>query len=92
LKAYIKTKALLLEHKEGLGKLAQLLLDKEVIFKEDMESIFGKRPYTSESAEEVQNAISIANAQKNGHTNSSSEAANTEISSGLGTPDSINNN
>jgi ATP-dependent metalloprotease FtsH len=90
--AYIKTKALLLEHKEGLGKLAQLLLDKEVIFKEDMESIFGKRPYTSESAEEVQNAISIANAQKNGHTNSSSEVANTEITTGLGTPDIINNN
>jgi ATP-dependent metalloprotease FtsH len=65
--AYIKTKQLLIEHKEGLSKLANLLLEKEVIFKEDMESIFGKRLYTSESAEEVQNAISeTAALSKNG--------------------------
>ncbi len=39
---------LLTENKERLSKLAQLLLDKEVIFKEDLETIFGKRPYDKE--------------------------------------------
>jgi cell division protease FtsH len=66
--AYKKTKLLLLEHKECLGKLAQLLLEKEVIFKEDMESVFGKRPFTSEAAEQVQDAISNNHSSKNGQS------------------------
>ncbi len=79
--AYKKTKQLLLEHKEGLGKLAQLLLEKEVIFKEDMESIFGKRPFTSEAAEQVQNAISSNHTSKNGAANKEqiAEASTPEI-------------
>ncbi|PKD18256.1 peptidase M41 [Salegentibacter salinarum] len=36
---------LLTEHKDKLGQLADILLDKEVIFKDDLETIFGKRPY-----------------------------------------------
>lgn len=43
--AYERTKKLLLESQEKLQKLANLLLEKEVIFKEDLESIFGKRPW-----------------------------------------------
>lgn len=43
--AYAKTKQILLSNKEKLTLLAQKLLDKEVIFKEDLEDIFGKRPY-----------------------------------------------
>ena len=31
------------EHADGLGKLADKLLEKEVIFAEDLEKIFGKR-------------------------------------------------
>ena len=42
--AYVRTKGILLERKEELTKLAELLLEKEVIFKEDVENIFGKRP------------------------------------------------
>ena len=34
---------LLEKHKEGLTELAELLLEKEVIFSEDVEKIFGKR-------------------------------------------------
>ncbi len=32
-------------NKEGLRKLADLLLDKEVIFSDDLETVFGKRPW-----------------------------------------------
>ena len=42
---------MLLEHKEGHNQLAQLLIEKEVIFAEDVEKIFGKRPWTSRSEE-----------------------------------------
>ncbi len=43
--AYIRTKNILLEHKDQLNLLAGALLEKEVIFKEDLEQIFGKRPF-----------------------------------------------
>jgi cell division protease FtsH len=43
--AYKKTYTLLSEHREGLGQLAELLLEKEVIFSEDLERIFGKRKF-----------------------------------------------
>ena len=32
------------EHREGLIELAELLLEREVVFTEDVERIFGKRP------------------------------------------------
>jgi AFG3 family protein len=46
--AYIKTKELIKTHKEQLIEVAQQLLDKEVIFKEDLERIMGKRPFEKE--------------------------------------------
>lgn len=48
---YARAKALLQEHKEGHNQLAQLLIDREVIFAEDVEKIFGKRPWASRSEE-----------------------------------------
>jgi len=39
---------LLEHHKDKLTQLAEILLDKEVIFKDDLERIFGKRPYYKE--------------------------------------------
>lgn len=48
---YERAKALLSEHKEGHNKLAELLIEKEVIFAEDVEAIFGKRPWASRSEE-----------------------------------------
>jgi cell division protease FtsH len=42
--AYENTKQLLRQNKESLVRIAELLLKKEVIFKEDLESILGKRP------------------------------------------------
>lgn len=43
--AYQRAKTILIENKDKLVKLANLLLEKEVIFREDLEKIFGKRPY-----------------------------------------------
>ncbi|MBO5061568.1 MAG: ATP-dependent zinc metalloprotease FtsH [Prevotella sp.] len=48
---YERAKQLLTEHKEGHNKLAQLLIEREVIFAEDVENIFGKRPWVSRSQE-----------------------------------------
>lgn len=41
--AYDRAKKVLIDNKEGLIQLAELLLEKEVIFSDDLEKIFGKR-------------------------------------------------
>jgi cell division protease FtsH len=51
--AYARTKKILQEHQGELKKLAELLLEKEVIFKEDLEKIFGKRAYEESRTEEL---------------------------------------
>ncbi len=43
--AYTRAIETLEEHKEGLEKLAAVLLEKEVIFSDDLEAVFGKRPW-----------------------------------------------
>ncbi|BEH00460.1 ATP-dependent zinc metalloprotease FtsH [Bacteroides sedimenti] len=48
---YERAKKILFEHKEQHNELANLLIEKEVIFTEDMEHIFGKRPWASRSVE-----------------------------------------
>jgi cell division protease FtsH len=48
---YERAKEMLTLHKEGHNALAKLLMEKEVIFAEDMERIFGKRPWASRSEE-----------------------------------------
>ena len=48
---YERAKKILLEHAEGHAQLAQVLIDREVIFTEDVEQIFGKRPWASRSEE-----------------------------------------
>jgi ATP-dependent metalloprotease FtsH len=51
---YERAKKLLEEHKEGHEQLAQMLIDREVIFAEDVEKIFGKRPWKSRSDELIE--------------------------------------
>ncbi|GGC55815.1 ATP-dependent zinc metalloprotease FtsH [Pedobacter quisquiliarum] len=43
--AYETTKKLLTDKREGLEKLAQKLLEKEILFQTDLEEILGKRPF-----------------------------------------------
>ena len=52
---YLRAKQLLTEHKEGHNRLAELLIQREVIFAEDVENIFGKRPWVSRSQEIIDN-------------------------------------
>ena len=60
---YERAKKILTEHKEGHARLAQLLIDREVIFADDVEEIFGKRPWTSR-AEELLEAQQRAEAER----------------------------
>lgn len=52
---YERAKHMLEEHKEGHKQLAQILIEHEVIFAEDVEKIFGKRPWVSRSEEILEN-------------------------------------
>ena len=49
---YERAKAILKKHEDKLHQLASKLLESEVIFKEDLEVIFGKRPFEKEVIEE----------------------------------------
>jgi cell division protease FtsH len=44
---YDRTKELLLEKQDGLIKIAEKLLEKEILFQADLEEILGKRPFTN---------------------------------------------
>ena len=48
---YERAKKILRENSIGHNKLAELLIEREVIFAEDVEKIFGKRPWVSRSQE-----------------------------------------
>ncbi len=66
---YQRAKDILTEHKEGHNRLAELLIEREVIFAEDVEKIFGKRKWVSRSQE-----ILEANEHGNGIHSESPEA------------------
>ncbi len=48
---YERAKEILRQHAEGHARLTEVLLDNEVIYTEDVEKIFGKRPWKSRSEE-----------------------------------------
>jgi cell division protease FtsH len=48
---YERAKNILQDNSKGHNELAELLIEKEVIFAEDLERIFGKRPWTSRNDE-----------------------------------------
>ena len=51
---YDRAKQLLTDHAAGHRQLAELLFQKGVIFAEDVEKIFGKRPWVSRSQEIIE--------------------------------------
>ena len=66
---YARAKQLLSEHSSGHAQLAQLLVDREVVFAEDVEHIFGPRPWvsrTEELLEEAQTDNTADDAEKSG--------------------------
>ena len=60
---YERAKQILTDHKDGHAQLAQLLVEREVIFAEDVEKIFGPRPWQSR-AEELLEAQMRAEAER----------------------------
>ena len=60
---YERAKRMLLEYKDGHHELANLLMEREVIFAEDAERIFGKRVWASRS-EEIMEAEPAKAAEK----------------------------
>lgn len=66
---YERAKKILRDNAEGHNKLAEMLIEREVIFAEDLETIFGKRPWTSRQDELI---------AQNGDTEIAEEKAETE--------------
>ncbi|MCZ2458628.1 MAG: ATP-dependent zinc metalloprotease FtsH [Chitinophagales bacterium] len=54
--AYERTKKLLIEKKEQVEKLAEALLQREVLFQSDVETLIGKRPFEEKKVLEVDEA------------------------------------
>ncbi len=52
--AYERTKALLNEKKAQVEILAEKLLDKEVLFQSDVETLIGRRPYDEKKSLDVE--------------------------------------
>ncbi|MFA6933207.1 MAG: ATP-dependent zinc metalloprotease FtsH, partial [Bacteroidales bacterium] len=63
--AYSKAKEILLANRDKLDKLALLLVEKEVIFREDLEEIFGKRPFDEKKDENSENTIESSDQENN---------------------------
>ena len=75
---YDRAKRILSENKEGHSTLAQVLLDREVIYSEDVEHIFGKRAWISRSQEilelqEKANGKNKENADKEAEADATTE-------------------
>lgn len=73
--AYQKAKEILTSNREKLDKLAMQLVEKEVIFREDLELIFGKRPF--ENVEE--NSINNTNSNIEEDTTDSKNISEKEV-------------
>lgn len=70
---YERAKSILKEHAEGHAKLAEVLLNREVIFTEDVELIFGKRQWKSRT-DEILAARNAAESDRSGNTAGESES------------------
>ncbi|MCG9970834.1 ATP-dependent zinc metalloprotease FtsH [Christiangramia crocea] len=83
----------LLEHnKDKLTQLAEILLDKEVIFKDDLEKIFGKRPFNQEKEESqpLKEKNTLGEKNKNGKESPATKGKSTDDEEELTENDSVN--
>ena len=70
---YERAKRLLTEKQEGHAQLAQLLVEREVIFADDVEKIFGKRPWGSRADELLEEEAAQASSEEGGSRPTSPE-------------------
>ena len=75
--AYQRAKELLIANREKVSELAKLLLDKEVIFAEDVERIFGPRPWPSRELEQHK-AHKLEEAKTEGEKQDTPEVADSD--------------
>ena len=61
--AYDRTKKLLLDKREQLEKIANKLLEKEILFQNDLERLIGKRPFDAKKEVFSTNTLAILNAR-----------------------------
>ena len=84
---YVRAIELLTEHKDELVELAELLLEKEVIFSDDLVKIFGERPFKKEVEEEHEEVKTEVKAETSSEENVSEAEKDVnnqgEISTGL---------
>ena len=78
---YARAKSLLTEHSEGHAKLSQLLVEREVVFAEDVERIFGPRPWVSRTEELLDEAKADAKPEDKNAKESSAQSGTEEQSS-----------
>ena len=94
---YERAKQLLSTHADGHGQLTEMLLSREVIYTDDVEHIFGKRPWVSrtdeilkinEEIEEKRKKEEEAEARKSAEesNNANAENGNTSTTAGADTP------
>ncbi|MBP8023407.1 MAG: AAA family ATPase, partial [Paludibacter sp.] len=74
---YERAKKILRENAEGHNKLAELLIEREVIFAEDLETIFGKRPWTSRQDELIAQNGDAEIAEEKAETEDKKDSENT---------------
>lgn len=73
---YKRAVTILHENRDKLDALAQKLLEKEVIFREDLEEIFGKRAWDPELTERPVTEAVVENTQENTSSEESQESKN----------------
>lgn len=78
---YARAKSLLTEHSEGHAKLSQLLVEREVVFAEDVERIFGPRPWVSRTEELLDEAKADAKPEDKNVKESGAQSGTEEQSS-----------
>lgn len=78
---YARAKSLLTEHSEGHARLSQLLVEREVVFAEDVERIFGPRPWVSRTEELLDEAKADAKPEDKNAKESGAQSGTEEQSS-----------
>ncbi|MBO5134232.1 MAG: ATP-dependent zinc metalloprotease FtsH [Bacteroidaceae bacterium] len=76
---YTRAKAILSEHASKHAELAEILINKEVIFTEDVEKIFGKRPWKSRADELLEDEKKDTIIFDEAHTSNTLEVASEPI-------------